>query len=77
MRGTVADQQGATVAGATVTLTNAEKNFVRTQTSNESGGYVFTAVPPGTYRIEAEAQGFKKSVVNEVQALLTRRLKLT
>ncbi len=70
VRGTVLDQQGAIVAGATVTLTNPEKNFVRTQTSNESGGYVFTAVPPGTYRIEAEAQGFKKSVVNDVQALV-------
>ena len=34
VKGTVRDQQGNVVAGATVTLTNAEKNFSRTQTTS-------------------------------------------
>ena len=58
------------VAGATVTLANVEKNFSRTQISNEEGGYVFTAVPPDTYRVEAEATGFKKASVTDVRALV-------
>jgi hypothetical protein len=70
VRGTVVDQQGNAVVGANVTLTNVEKGFTRNQTTNESGGYVFTAIPPGTYRVEAEATGFKKSVISDVRALV-------
>jgi hypothetical protein len=70
VRGTITDPQGGAVRGATVTLTNTEKNFSRTQISNEEGVYSFNAVPPGKYRIEAEATGFKKVAVSDVQALV-------
>lgn len=66
--GTVADPQGNVVAGATVTLTNPEKNFTRTQTTNESGVYAFTAIPPDTYALEVSTEGFKKVVLNDVRA---------
>jgi len=59
VRGTVRDQQGNLIAGATVTLENTEKNFNRTQTTTQEGTYVFTAVPPGTYTLDVEATGFK------------------
>jgi hypothetical protein len=64
----VTDPQGNVVAGATVTLSNAGKSFTRTQTTTGEGGYVFTSVPPGTYRLEVEAKGFKKASVSDVQA---------
>ncbi len=70
VRGTVKDPQGNVVAGATVTLTNPEKNFSRTQTTTQDGGYVFTAVPPDTYTIQVEAAGFKKTAVSGVMALV-------
>ena len=70
VRGTIVDPQGGAVAGATVTLTNAEKNFTRSQVTNEEGVYAFNAVPPGRYRIEAEATGFKKVAVSDIQALV-------
>src|SRR5215510_8576972 len=70
IRGNIADLQGRAVAGATVTLTNEQKNFTRTQTTNDSGNYVFSALPPGTYRIEVEAAGFKKASVSQVTALV-------
>lgn len=70
VRGIVNDLQGRSVAGATVTLINEQKNFTRTQTTTEGGNYVFTAVPPGTYRLEVEAAGFKKSAISDVQALV-------
>lgn len=70
VRGTVRDQQGNVVAGATVTLVNAGRNFSRTQTTSQDGTYVFSAVPPGTYNLEAEAKGFKKTSVSEVKALV-------
>jgi hypothetical protein len=64
----VVDQQGNVVVGATVTLTSPEKNFSRTQTTTESGSYLFNTVPPGAYRLEVEAKGFKKAVLADVQA---------
>ncbi|HQU94221.1 MAG TPA: carboxypeptidase-like regulatory domain-containing protein, partial [Pyrinomonadaceae bacterium] len=70
--GTVTDAQGKVVSGATVTLTNPAKNFSRTQTTNESGAYSFNSIPPDTYVIEVTATGFKKTVVNEVQALVAK-----
>jgi len=70
VRGTVADAQGNVVAGATVTLLNDEKNFSRTQTTNDQGGYTFSSVPPDVYRVEAEAASFKKTAVSDVRALV-------
>src|SRR5688500_8164444 len=54
--------------GATVTLANDERNFSRTQPTSEDGGYLFSAVPPGTYHIEVEVSGFKKASVTNLQA---------
>ena len=70
VRGTVKDQQGNVVAGANVTLIDTEKNFTRTQTSTSDGGFVFSSVPPGTYKVEVEAAGFKKLSIAEVRALV-------
>ncbi len=70
VRGTVRDQQGNVIAGATVNLLSVERNFSRTQTTNQEGTYVFTAVPPGTYKLEVEASGFKKTSVSDVKALV-------
>src|SRR4030095_17118213 len=58
VRGTVKDPQGNVVAGANVNLTNPDKNFSRTQTTNQDGTYIFTAIPPGTYQLNVEATGF-------------------
>ena len=58
------------VAGATVTITNAEKSFSRTQATNQDGGYGFSSVPPGTYHLDVEASGFKKTAVADIRALV-------
>jgi hypothetical protein len=68
LRGTISDLQGRAVAGAQVTLINEQKNFRRTYTTNDDGAYVFTPIPPDTYRLEVEATGFKKSVVPSLTA---------
>jgi Carboxypeptidase regulatory-like domain len=68
VRGTVTDQQGKAIAGATVTLTSVDKNFSRAQTTNEEGIYVFSSIAPGNYRIDVEATSFKKMSVSNVTA---------
>lgn len=70
--GTVTDAQGNVLTGATVTLSNPEKNFSRTQTSNESGIYSFNSIPPDNYTLEVSATGFKKAVLNDVRALVSK-----
>jgi hypothetical protein len=65
--GTVADPQGAAVAGAAVTITDKSTNIPRTATTNENGRYVFVDVPPGTYNVSASKTGFRISkVVDQV-----------
>ena len=70
--GLVLDPEGQAVLGATVTLTSIETNAVRTQKSNDKGSFVFELLPPGPYRVEVEATGFKKAVVNDVRALVSK-----
>ena len=66
--GTVKDQSGAVVAGATVTLTNLEKNAVRTTESSASGAFSFEIVAVGDYEVTVEATGFRKLVIRPVRA---------
>ncbi|MFZ0748402.1 MAG: TonB-dependent receptor, partial [Pyrinomonadaceae bacterium] len=70
IRGIVKDPQGNVVSGAKVTVSNATKNFSRTQVTGDDGSYVFSALPPDTYSMDAEASGFKKANVPEVRALV-------
>ncbi len=64
--GTLTDTTGAVLPEAKVTLINARTEERRTQAANAEGGYVFPAVPPGTYRLEAEHSGFKKFVRKDI-----------
>jgi hypothetical protein len=57
--GIVADASGLPVPGVTITLTNQATNVVRVVQSNESGLYVMSAIPPGTYDLKAELSGFR------------------
>ena len=76
VRGTVTDAQGNVVPGATVTLIDPQTNLTRTQVSSDDGRYVFDLIPPGTYRVEVEAKGFKKAVRTDVQALVAKPTEL-
>lgn len=57
--GFVKDPSGATVPNSKVTIRN-NIGVERQTTTNESGYYVITNVPPGLYSMTAEAPGFKK-----------------
>lgn len=70
--GQIMDPQGQTIQGANVTLTSIETNAVRTQKSNDKGSFVFDLIPPGNYRLEIEATGFKKAIVTDVRALVSK-----
>ena len=57
--GSVTDQSGAAVAGATVVVTDAQRGSSRRLTTDDSGGYSAPDLQPGVYMIHVEAKGFK------------------
>src|SRR6266851_4858799 len=66
IQGVVTDADGATVSGATLTLTNLETNQKLTATTNDSGIYNFNALPPSKYSLTVEKTGFRKRVLENV-----------
>ena len=62
--GFVKDPSGGTIAGAKVKIQN-KSGVERQATTNESGFYTITNVPPGLYTVMVEAAGFQKFQSNE------------
>jgi len=57
--GFIKDPSGATVPNAKITVRN-NSGLERQSTTNDSGYYNVTNVPPGTYTLTAEAAGFQR-----------------
>src|SRR6201994_4100725 len=70
LRGTILDKSGASIAGATVTLTNVEQAVQRSSTSSDTGAYEFVSLPPGTYSLRVEASGFRANDQKNLQLLV-------
>src|SRR5947209_2665176 len=60
--GTVADQTGAAVPGASVSIKNVATDIVRRLVTNEAGRYEALALPVGTYEVTASLAGFRTFV---------------
>jgi hypothetical protein len=58
IQGSVSDQSGGVIAGASVTVIDVARGTTRALVTNGAGEYVANSVVPGTYTIRAEAQGF-------------------
>ena len=63
--GTVTDEQGGVIPGATVTATSLQTNQTDVAVSDGSGYYNFPTLAPGQYSITAELQGFKKTTAQQ------------
>lgn len=66
LTGTVTDVSGASVPGATVRVTESSTGTTRTTTTTSDGVYNIPYLNPGTYRVEVDAQGFKRFVQDNV-----------
>lgn len=58
VNGTVTDEQGAVIPGASLTLTNTETGVALGTETNEAGVYRFQNVQIGQYTLEASSAGF-------------------
>src|ERR1700736_6414281 len=57
--GTVTDQSGAVIAGATVSIIDTQRGLARTLTTDQAGEYNAPTLIPGTYTVRVEAKGFQ------------------
>lgn len=63
LSGTVLDNTGAAINGATLTAKDSASGSTYNTTTTNSGRYVFTSLRPGTYNITVAAQGFANGQV--------------
>jgi hypothetical protein len=72
--GTVHDSSAVAVANAQVKATSATTGASRDATTDSSGGFAFSAMPPDTYTVTVEHAGFKKYERKNVQLPPSERL---
>jgi hypothetical protein len=70
--GTVMDPSKSVMPGVTITVTNSETGLERTQVSDEQGRYRVLDLPPGSYRLTAELQGFAPVLRDELTVAIGR-----
>ena len=58
--GTITDATNAVVPSVTVSITETNTNFRRSDSTNDSGFFAFANLDPGTYRVEVAHPGFRK-----------------
>ena len=64
--GTVTDPQGGVLPKAQVTITEESTGLKYNVVTGEGGDFIRPALKPGTYTVEVEAAGFRKSVQRNV-----------
>jgi len=65
--GTVLDPTGLPIAGADVVIVNQNTNTPHRTKTSDQGSFLVTTLPPGQYRVEIGSEGFKKSVVTNIE----------
>lgn len=66
LSGVAVDPQGASVAGATVTLTNEETQQELKTVTDDEGKFHFPSPQAGSYTLKLDAPGFQKSEITHI-----------
>lgn len=67
LRGRAVDQQGASLPGVPIVVTNQDNGQFREATSGTDGTFLLSGMVPGTYTIRAELTGFKKYETRDIR----------
>jgi hypothetical protein len=73
INGTVSDETGAIIAGATVKVKNVETGAVRTLTTDSAGRYDAPALAVGNYEVGAERAGFRSEARTGITLVIGQR----
>ena len=60
--GTVSDSSGATIAGASVQVTNVGTGQSQTVVTDTAGRYIVPDLPVGNYEVQASREGFARVI---------------
>ncbi len=74
--GVVTDPSGAVIPGAQVRLTSSATGAERTAATNEAGGFFFGSLQPGSYKLDVEAQGFRRLEQTDINVSAAETLRL-
>ena len=73
LAGTITDESGGVVRNAEMTLTSQDTGAQRVAHSDAAGRYYFEQLPPGSYRLAAQAAGFQTEVAPRVELTVGRK----
>jgi hypothetical protein len=76
LTGEVRDPSGASVANASVTLTQTETRQSSSSATTDRGIYLFPSLQPGLYTLAVEAQGFKRFLREQIRVATAERLRV-
>lgn len=71
--GTVTDETGAVIPGATVVLINVGRGAEQEGSTNEAGRYVYPDITPGVYTLRISSDGFETQEVTDLDVQVGQR----
>jgi hypothetical protein len=74
--GTIHDQSGAAVPGATITVTNNATNIAASATSNSNGDYEVPSLRAGVYTISARATNYAEALAQNITISVGNRQRI-
>jgi Carboxypeptidase regulatory-like domain len=74
--GKVTDESGAVIAGVSIKATNIDTQTSRSVTSNASGQYIFTLLPPGNYEVAMSKSGWENLTETAIKLDVSQNLTL-
>jgi Carboxypeptidase regulatory-like domain len=74
--GTVVDEGGAAINGATITVIDTDRGLVYTTKTTDNGTYNFVRIPIGNYQVKAEVQGFQSALQSGLTLVLNQTARL-
>lgn len=74
--GVVMDTSQAVIPGATVSVLNPQTGASRRITTNDAGVFTFPALPPGTYRVTVEKEGFRSETSGDLMLQVQQTARL-
>ncbi|MEK6282428.1 MAG: TonB-dependent receptor [Acidobacteriota bacterium] len=76
IQGTVVDERGAFVPGASIEVRNVDTNFSRTASTDDEGRFVALLLPSGKYTLTVTKQGFATLVVEDANLTVGQAMNL-
>jgi hypothetical protein len=76
IKGTIFDPNRAVIPGARVAVTDQKGAKLWEFTTKDDGGFQFSDLPAGSYDLQVQAQGFRKSAIKKLRVVPAELIKL-